>query len=118
GSCRARTAPAGAGRATRCALRGGCGRTGSRSACARRLRATSSRDRTFHRSRDFFRGFYSARTGYLLYNYGLLDGGVGGIWSLRQVFFVAGGMRDATVLMAELRRHPATIVRRLRSLTI
>src|SRR5256885_3445290 len=50
-------------------------------------------DRSFHRTRDFFRGFRDARTGHLLYNFGSLDGGVGGIWNARQALFVAGGMR-------------------------
>jgi hypothetical protein len=52
-------------------------------------------DRTFHRTRDFFRGYRAAHTGYLLYNYGSLDGGAGAIWTVRQVYFVAGGMRYA-----------------------
>jgi len=52
-------------------------------------------DRTFRRTHDFFRGFRSARTGYLLYNYGSLDGGAGGIWNVRQAYYVAGGMRYA-----------------------
>ncbi len=50
-------------------------------------------DRTFHRTRDFFRGFRDAHTGHLLYNFGSLDGGVGLIWSARQAFFVSSGMR-------------------------
>jgi hypothetical protein len=52
-------------------------------------------DRTFHRTRDFFRGYRAAKTGYLLYNYGSLDGGAGAIWTVRQAYFVAGGMRYA-----------------------
>jgi hypothetical protein len=55
-------------------------------------------DPTFHRTREFFRGYASARTGYLLYNYGSLDGGVGTIWSLRQAFYVSGGMKYARAL--------------------
>ena len=55
-------------------------------------------DRGFHRTHAFFRGFHSARTGYLLYNYGSLDGGVGHIWTLRQAFYVSGGMRYARAL--------------------
>jgi hypothetical protein len=50
-------------------------------------------DRSFHRTRDFFRGYREARTGYLLYNFGSLDGGVGGVWNARQAFYVASGMR-------------------------
>ena len=55
-------------------------------------------DRDFQRTHEFFGGFRSARTGYLLYNYGSLDGGVGHIWTLRQAFYVAGGMRYARAL--------------------
>jgi hypothetical protein len=52
-------------------------------------------DRSFRRTYDFFRGFGSAHSGYLLYNYGSLDGGVGQIWKLRQAYYVAGGMHAA-----------------------
>ena len=52
-------------------------------------------DRGFRRTYDFFRGYGKSDHGYLLYNYGSLDGGVGGIWKLRQAFYVAGGMRYA-----------------------
>jgi len=55
-------------------------------------------DPSFHKTRDFFRGFRDAKTGYLLYNFGSLDGGVGSIWSLRQAFYVSGGMKDARVV--------------------
>jgi hypothetical protein len=55
-------------------------------------------DHSFHRTRDFFRGYRDARTGHLLYNFGSLDGGVGGIWNARQAFFVAGGMRYARAI--------------------
>jgi hypothetical protein len=55
-------------------------------------------DRTFHRTRDFFRGYRAGSTGHLLYNYGSLDGGVGSIWNARQVFFVASGMKYARVI--------------------
>jgi hypothetical protein len=50
-------------------------------------------DRTFHKTRDFFRGYRDANPGHLLYNFGSLDGGVGSIWNARQAFFVTGGMR-------------------------
>ncbi len=50
--------------------------------------------RTFWRTRDFYRGYASARAGHLLYNYGSLDGGVmHGIWNVHQAFFVVSGMR-------------------------
>ena len=52
-------------------------------------------DRSFRRTYDFFRGFGSVHSEYLLYNYGSLDGGVGHIWKLRQAYYVAGGMKAA-----------------------
>ncbi len=52
-------------------------------------------DPGFTRTFRFFKGFDSANQGHLIYNYGSLDGGVGQVWSLRQAFFVAGGMREA-----------------------
>jgi hypothetical protein len=55
-------------------------------------------DRSFHHTRDFFRGFRDARTGHTLYNFGSLDGGVGGIWNARQAFFVTSGMRYAQAI--------------------
>jgi hypothetical protein len=61
-------------------------------------------DRSFRRTRDFFRGFRDARTGHLLYNFGSLDGGVGAIWNARQAFFVAGGMRYARAI-PEISNH-------------
>jgi hypothetical protein len=50
-------------------------------------------DRTFHRTRDFFRGYRAAGAGHVLYNFGSLDGGVGSIWNARQIFFVSSGMK-------------------------
>ena len=50
-------------------------------------------DRSFHRTRDFFRGYRDAAPGNVLYNFGSLDGGVGGIWNASQMFFVVSGMR-------------------------
>jgi hypothetical protein len=55
-------------------------------------------DRSFHRTRDFFRGYRDAHTGHAIYNYGSLDGGVGSVWSARQVFFVTSGMRYAQAI--------------------
>jgi hypothetical protein len=52
-------------------------------------------DRPFRRTRDFFRGYRDARIGHPIYNYGSLDGGIGGIWNARQFFFVTSGMRYA-----------------------
>jgi len=50
-------------------------------------------DRSFHRTRDFFRGYRDAQFGHVLYNFGSLDGGVGSVWNARQIFFVASGMK-------------------------
>ena len=50
-------------------------------------------DRSFHRTRDFFRGYRAADTGHVLYNYGSLDGGVGSVWNAKQIFYVASGMK-------------------------
>jgi hypothetical protein len=56
-------------------------------------------DRTFRRTRDFYRGYAESRVGHPLYNYGSLDGGiVSGIWSAHQAFFVTGGMRYARAI--------------------
>jgi hypothetical protein len=52
-------------------------------------------DRTFHRTRDFFRGYRAASTGHVLYNFGSLDGGVGSVWNAKQIFYVASGMKYA-----------------------
>jgi hypothetical protein len=65
-------------------------------------------DRSFRRTRDFFRGYADARTGHLLYNYGSLDGGVGGIWSAHQAFYVASGMRYSRALPEIYTRKMAT----------
>ena len=50
-------------------------------------------DRSFHRTRDFFRGYRDAGAGHVLYNFGSLDGGVGSIWNAKQIFYVASGMK-------------------------
>ena len=52
-------------------------------------------DRGFTRTYNFFRGYAHANHRKLLYNYGSLDGGAGAIWTVRQAYYVAGGMRDA-----------------------
>ena len=52
-------------------------------------------DRGFTRTYNFFRGYARANHRKLLYNYGSLDGGAGAIWSVRQAYYVSGGMRDA-----------------------
>lgn len=53
---------------------------------------------SFTRTFDFFRGYRDYKPGYLLYNYGSLDGGVGAIWDARQIFFVSGGMKYARMI--------------------
>ena len=55
-------------------------------------------DRSFHETRDFFRGYRDAHAGRAIYNYGSLDGGVGSVWNARQVFFVTSGMRYAQAI--------------------
>ena len=53
---------------------------------------------SFHRTRDFFKGYRDYGAGHLLYNYGSLDGGVGKIWNARQVYYVSGGMKYARMI--------------------
>ena len=47
---------------------------------------------------DFFHGFRAAVHGHTLYDYGSLDGGVGAVWSARQAWYVAGGLRHTKAL--------------------
>jgi hypothetical protein len=56
-------------------------------------------DRSFWRTRDFYRGYADSRVGHPLYNYGSLDGGiVSGVWTAHQAFYVTGGMRYARAI--------------------
>jgi hypothetical protein len=55
-------------------------------------------DRGFRKTRLFIRGFRKWADGHTLYNYGSLDGGVGAIWSARQMLFVNGGTGHTAVL--------------------
>jgi hypothetical protein len=55
-------------------------------------------DRQFHQTRDFFHGFRAAVHGHTLYDYGSLDGGVGAVWTARQAWYVAGGIRHTKAL--------------------
>jgi hypothetical protein len=55
-------------------------------------------DRSFRQTRDFFHGFRAATRGHTLYDYGSLDGGVGVVWSARQAWYVAGGIRHTKAL--------------------
>ena len=52
----------------------------------------------FRRTREFFRGYAARRPGIKLYNFGSLDGGVGSIWTARQVWYVSSGMRYARMI--------------------
>ena len=54
-------------------------------------------DRRFRKTRDFYRGYRSVRSGHVLYNFGSLDGGVGSIWNAKQAAFVTAG-RDTRVV--------------------
>jgi hypothetical protein len=76
-------------------------------------------DRGFRKTRDFFHGFRSGTQGHTLYDYGSLDGGVGAVWSARQAWYVAGGIRHTKALpeiynsaMAEEWAELARIARR------
>jgi hypothetical protein len=55
-------------------------------------------DRHFRKTRLFFHGFRAAVHGHTLYDYGSLDGGVGAVWSARQAWYVAGGIRHTKAL--------------------
>jgi hypothetical protein len=55
-------------------------------------------DRSFHKTKHFFHGFRAAVHGHTLYDYGSLDGGIGAIWSARQMWYVAGGLRHTKAL--------------------
>jgi len=55
-------------------------------------------DRSFRKTRQFFHGFRAAVHGHTLYNYGSLDGGIGAVWSARQAWYVAGGLRHTKAL--------------------
>jgi hypothetical protein len=61
-------------------------------------------DRTFRRTHAFYEGFRAASYGVLIYNYGSLDGGAGGIWNVRQAYYVSGGMKYARA-MPEIYNH-------------
>jgi hypothetical protein len=55
-------------------------------------------DPSFRRTRQFFHGFRAAVHGHTLFDYGSLDGGVGAVWSARQAWYVAGGLRHTKAL--------------------
>jgi hypothetical protein len=55
-------------------------------------------DPHFRKTKQFFHGFRAAVHGHTLYDYGSLDGGVGAVWSARQAWYVAGGIRHTKAL--------------------
>jgi hypothetical protein len=55
-------------------------------------------DPSFRKTRDFFHGFRAAVHGHTLFDYGSLDGGIGAVWSARQAWYVAGGLRHTKAL--------------------
>jgi hypothetical protein len=55
-------------------------------------------DPQFRKTGQFFHGFRAAVHGHTLYDYGSLDGGVGAVWSARQAWYVAGGLRHTKAL--------------------
>jgi hypothetical protein len=55
-------------------------------------------DPQFRQTKQFFHGFRAAVHGHTLYDYGSLDGGIGAIWSARQAWYVAGGLRNTEAL--------------------
>ena len=55
-------------------------------------------DRHFRQTRLFIHGFRKWAHSRTLYDYGSLDGGVGSIWSARQMMYVIGGARHTAVI--------------------
>ncbi len=55
-------------------------------------------DRGFTDTRLFIRGFRRSAHGHMLYDYGSLDGGVGAIWSAKQMMYLIGGAGRTAVL--------------------
>ncbi len=55
-------------------------------------------DPHFRKTREFINGFRRTAKGHTLYDYGSLDGGVGSVWSAKQAFYVAGGIRHTAAL--------------------
>ena len=49
-------------------------------------------------TKHFFHGFRAAVHGHTPYDYGSLDGGVGAIWSARQMMYVTGGAGHTAAL--------------------
>lgn len=61
-------------------------------------------DPRFRKTREFIHGFRRNAKGHMLYDYGSLDGGVGSVWSAKQAFDVAGGIRH-TAALPEIYNH-------------
>jgi hypothetical protein len=55
-------------------------------------------DRGFRKTRLFIHGFRKWAHGRTLYDYGSFDGGVGSIWSARQMMYVTGGKGHTAVI--------------------
>jgi hypothetical protein len=55
-------------------------------------------DPRFRQTKHFFHGFRAAVHGHTLYDYGSLDGGIGAVWSAKQAWYVAGGIRHTKAL--------------------
>jgi len=55
-------------------------------------------DRSFRETRRFIQGFRLVSHRRTLYDYGSLDGGVGAIWSARQMLYVAGVNRQSAAI--------------------
>ena len=55
-------------------------------------------DPAFRKTRQFLHGFRASVHGHTLFDYGSLDGGIGAVWSARQAWYVAGGLRHTKAL--------------------
>jgi hypothetical protein len=55
-------------------------------------------DPRFRQTKQFFHGFRASVHGHTLYDYGSLDGGIGAVWSAKQAWYVAGGIRHTKAL--------------------
>ena len=102
-TCRARTSPASAG-PEQCSPRAEAPPHGLARTSSRRPPTTPSRRGTggFRQTRRFIHGYRQFAHGHTLYDYGSLDGGVGAIWSARQMMYVAGGKVRHTKALPEI----------------
>jgi hypothetical protein len=67
-------------------------------ASAAAIDAEPAWDRSFSGTKLFIQGYRKFALGRTLYDYGSLDGGVGSIWSARQMMLVTGGQGHTAVL--------------------